>query len=170
MGQITKTNFGIHKRTILTNAEVIALPTTAIQLVAGIAGKILLPVCAWLRLDWTANYTNIDAACILNIGGTWVFLAYLDQSISNDTKVSKLLADGADRSAFLGPLANIKADVAGMTVAYGQSGGIANADVEGQSLDLIINNGGSGNFTGGDVANRLIVDVFYNVIEPIPVA
>ena len=61
--QAVNTNYLCKADIALTNAQIIALPTTPITVVAAPgANKILIPWTAFLHLTWVADYTNIDAS------------------------------------------------------------------------------------------------------------
>jgi hypothetical protein len=148
----------------LTNAQVLALPTTPVQLVAAPgAGKVLIPFLAVFYLDWTADYTNIDAHAVLKVGysptGSLTFLvAFVEIANSG---VSGVLAEGASNYAVLGPTA-IANGASSFVVAVSGSN-----DEPGQTnvaLLLAATNALAGNFTGGDPANTLQVSVYYNTL------
>lgn len=149
----------------LTNAQVLALPTTAIQLVAAPgAGKILVPLLAWFYVNWTADYTNIDASAALGIEyGTTLAsaLATFQEATDFGNQVSNLLADGASHAAVMGP-GDFASSTGGAVSGRGQFAddpGVVNA-----ALNVYANNAPSGNFTGGDAANTIQVTVYYNTL------
>jgi hypothetical protein len=143
----------------LTNAQVLALPTTGVNVVAAPgANKLLFLFGAFMYLKWTADYTNIDANCILALGyGTRASSSGTGLLGSND--VSGLLAFGEDGTAFLPGLGQVPAL---KTSVLGYGGLDDPPNLVNQPLTLLASNGGEGDFTGGDPANTLQVSVFYS--------
>src|SRR5262245_10143041 len=106
MGQVTRTQFGCSKAIRLTNAQVIALPTTPFDIVAPRAGWQFVALAAMVRLNWTADYTNIDGDAEFSINE----LPPLIEGASGDTKVSDLLADASTKIALFRAVGPIVAD------------------------------------------------------------
>ena len=146
--------------TTLTDAQVKALPTTSVTVVAAPGvGSAITPLFAHLHCAATADYTNIDANCILelNNGGA---VGYLDQTLVSS--VSGLLAPGdpADpQNAFVSTTQRQR----GTTVTAGFSS-FYDSDIDNKPLILKVTNGGAGNFTGGNAANVLTVTTYYVVV------
>lgn len=140
----------------LTNAQVLALPTTPVQLVAAPgANKTLVPIHAVFALRWTANYANFAASGFLGVdiaSDAGVFMALLDQAIG---QVANLLAAGSDFEALTGPAAPVagNVDIAAL--------GDTLAAISNKALTVQADNGASGNYTGGNAANTLQVSALY---------
>lgn len=142
----------------LTDAQIKALPSTPVQVIAAVTGKILFPVAAFLRSKWTADYSNIHSQSQIQfrLGGTDILNPLYQEQGSN---VSALLAGGGPDG------------VNGWTAATSRSlppgpvmGGLAGAydsDVAGLPLSIQIENNGAGDLTGGNAANALTVVVAY---------
>lgn len=130
----------------LTDAQVKALPTTGIQIVASPgAGKHLLVVGVSLYLDWTADYTNIDPTAVISLNfGTTSNVAG-GRLIEGEGDVTRMLAPGEDALGFL--VQEYKALDADQAVNLG--------------LNLKATNGAAGDFTGGNAANTLKVQVWF---------
>ena len=152
----------------LTNAQIKALPTTAVPIVpAKGANTIIVPMFAWLYLHWVADYDNIGDACVLGIryaGGGEAPTVALHEQIS---EVSNLLVDGASHPAYLA--------MRSMPFDYGagslRSSGVGQfADDPGsinKGLEIYAVNAGShtGDFTSGDAGNTLAVSIPYMVFD-----
>ena len=151
----------------LTNAQVLALPTTAVQLVAAPgAGKLLVPIHATLHLTWVADYTNIDAAASVSVRyGTRIGLiaavGSLNEASSAVTSgVTGLLAEGNAVSAHL-PNLGYKSTVGSNVEGFsGQDDALA----VNMALVLAVANGAAGAFTGGDAGNSLKVTLLYYTV------
>lgn len=145
----------------LTDAQIKALPTSAVEIVAAPgAGQMLVPIRAVLSFRWTANYTNIASTAAIGVthANGYGMLTSLFQQPSS--QIGNLLANDENALAILAPLMEI--DFTGQK-PYGQQfwpGAFEN-------LNLTIGgyNGFSGNFTGGDAANTLLVTVYYLVVD-----
>lgn len=146
----------------LTDAQIKALPTTGVDVVAAPgAGKILIPQFAWARVAWTADYTNIAAAAVLELrftGGA-SFFCVLDNSVN--TAVGSLLAGGGPDA--VGGYFGLRTRP-GAAANYGIAG-LYDADVANLPLTIVGNNDGSGAFTGGNGANTMTVTVAYYVFN-----
>ncbi len=146
----------------LTNAQIKALPTTPVTVVAAPgAGFELVPIHATLHMDWAADYTNIDAAAqvLVRYDAGQAPLSGLDEAASYTTGVTGLLAEGASTSAFLTPL-SYKSSTNKSVALAGQD----DAQTENLALTLVADNNGMSDFTGGDAANSLKVTLLYYTV------
>jgi hypothetical protein len=144
----------------LTDAQIKALPTTGVQLLAAQgANTMIVPLLAWLHMTWVADYTNIAATAAIyfqygaNAGG---LLGPFSES--DGGQVSNLLADSASHYAIAAPTQYLAAT---QTVALGQledDPGPVNA-----ALVFKATNAAAGNFTGGNVGNSLKITLPYFV-------
>jgi len=142
-------NLGVLSATVtLTDAQIKALPTTPIEIVAAPgANKITLISSIILHLDWTADYTNIAGINVVGaLSGT--NNGYMGGLLESAGDVSGLLANGQDSFAFLFPVSNSYID-----------NGLINDAFYLKSLN------NSGNYTGGNAANTLKVTVYYIVVD-----
>lgn len=150
----------------LTDAQIKALPTTGVaELVAAPgAGKKIVPSFATITCDTSANpYANVDAACYMPIalGNDDVeFLSTIQNyATASFSSADTLLSSGGPRSFLLAQLPGAWAVVGAAFTPQPIDGG------ENEALNLFCDNGGSGDFTGGDPANSLTVTVFYVVVD-----
>lgn len=151
--------------TTLTDAQIKALPTTGITIVAAPgAGFFLSPLFVLLTCDAMAGaYTNINAGCSIRcrVGATVLVTQIAEAGVAF---VTALIATPATVNlGFLGQY-NLAAAGANQT----NLGRVTTrAALENVALDISASNGGSGNFTGGNAANTLKVTPYYYVV-PIP--
>jgi hypothetical protein len=160
--------------TTLTNAQIIALPTTPITIVAAQGtNKSIKPIGVSLYLKsgsgayGTVNTTYADLS--LRANGSY----YINYPISvNDSTTTPVLSQ---LTAFLVnthetvinaspvPLSAIPvAGAGGYVIQDSQtSGGILATDLRNKSLDLYMDNNGSGVLSGGNAANTLRVIVYW---------
>lgn len=131
---------------VYNNATIKALPTTAgttgIEVVAGITGKILLPVFATFTLDpWGADYSNIDPdfrfRIDMNSDGQWMPLVQ-----------NSILSGGQAKT------------VVCFNDNLNNPGNIA-LPLKGEPLSLYFNNQGLGDLLDGDDANVLTIQMIY---------
>jgi hypothetical protein len=149
----------------LTNAQIKALPTTGITLVAApSAGSRIKVLGATLVARFTAGaYTNVNVTTaslpIQASSGAWLVSPILNDSGSSQ----------ADLTGFFGAF-NIVADLAVPSFFPNGTGGWTQyaltttvANVDGLAVQLKMDNNGSGNLTGGNAANTLKVTLYYSV-------
>ena len=92
-GGARRSNFQHQRSVILTDAQIKALPTTAVTIVpAPGIGKLIIPQVAIARMNWTADYDNIDSVCALYVDLSGTFVGALFQETLSG--VSSLLAGG----------------------------------------------------------------------------
>lgn len=146
----------------LTDAEIKALPTTAITLVASPgAGRAIIPRFGFLLVDSaTANYATYDPTCSIEIrpAGTAGILQILYGDSGSEGTVPALLWSGGVRFVYMG----LRGKVASPDL-YPLSD--APENLEDEALVLFGSNGALGNFTGGDAANYGVVQVEYNIFN-----
>lgn len=147
----------------LTNSEIIHLNETPIEILAAPgANKIIFPLAAWLRVDWHADYGDIDAGSQIDIkvGGNIL------TGISNaESSVTSLLAGGGSdgSNAFTGlALTQFVLSTPAYVTPKG-SAGFFDGDVSNKPMTISASN--PGNFSGGDPLNTLKVTVFYVVVD-----
>lgn len=157
--------------TLLSHTQVAALPSTSIQVVpAPGAGLMVLPITAVVFANTAGGaYTNIDPAAVLVV--KYASGIYATTVIANDvlitngsaTGVTDLLGSTTPSMAWLSQTFGTENvdEWDGLARVYPTSG------VENTALILTLDNGGSGNLTGGDPADSLTVVMRY-VIVPVP--
>lgn len=127
----------------LTDAEIKALPTTPIELVAAAgAGKIIkiIDITAVQKIVSGGSYTNVNTGSYL--------------TLINDNNVFGLSAS---------PLEEGSGDWFSPGVTNYQ--GYYETTMENMPVMLAVNNSGGGNFTGGNAANTLKINVYYVVVD-----
>jgi hypothetical protein len=154
----------------LTDAQIKALPTTAVTIVpAPGTGKMLRLIMAHAALTQSAEYTNIDP------DESWLSIAYQGDSVassvvlnhSGDGKedLDRLLGGGAGSPAavIFEPFQKTSASWGATAEVFSEVGGaIGSAN---KALNVYAFNNSAGDFTGGNSANTLTVTVLYLVID-----
>lgn len=149
----------------LTDAQIKALPTTPFDLLpAPGAGKIIQFLGAVLNWDFAAGqYTNRNADCVLLAAlNGWAGTAASNFSNLEEFNVGGRVSLMQFLSAFnfnqsSGPWTNYAHwtdNTSNPSSAYINT-----------PLQLMVDNAGSGNFTGGNAANSLKVTVTYQIID-----
>jgi hypothetical protein len=150
-GQKINAGASIQSATVtLTDAQIKALPTTYIEVVAapGIRKMLVLQSALIQFYISGGNYTNVDIGSYLIIGyGDWA----VDAS-------SIVLFSGSENNLFS---VLTTAQDGDLTAGYLTAGN--NTLQENIALKVISSN--SGNFTGGNPANTLKVTVYYVVVD-----
>lgn len=146
----------------LTDAQIKALPTTPVQVVAAPGvGKIAVPIMALVGLAWTADYTNISADSTFDFfwlpAGAQPFNSLFEADTSS---VSSLLAGGGNAYAMSSPLQlGWTAAAPGLSVPRATGDFMGGTNVVDANISVFITN--SGDLTGGNAANSLKVTVWY---------
>lgn len=155
--------------TTITNAAMLTLPTTPVSLVATPgAGFRTVLLTATLRAALTSVYTNVDAGAYLYIGnGVNTASGFL----ANDTTTTPALTDA---TALLHVNALSCVQFEPFTQApdpasngWGTAASTQAFDFANQAFNLIMSNGGSGNLTGGNAANSVVVRTL-TITVPVP--
>jgi hypothetical protein len=161
-------------RVTLTDAQIKALPTTPIQLVAapGSGYRIRL-FGVTMRADTVAGaYTNLDATyAAIEVkyagDGLWLVPAIVDDHSFSPAleELTNFLGTAADQ-VWDGDNSSIGVDSGGAAGAleYVIGRRIPVANVENKAIQISLDNNGSGALTGGNAANTLDVDVYYAVV------
>jgi len=129
----------------LTNAEVKALPTTAIEIIpAPGAGKIIVPMDVFIHGKTSVAYTNMDEIISFGLirGATGSQLFGVDQ-------IDLLLGQSSNYNGTMIPREVYDLD----------------SDTINKALNLKVSND-LGDLTGGDVTNKFMINVLYYVINP----
>ncbi len=162
----------VSRQTSLTNAQIKALPTTGIQVVAPQgAGMVANPIAVFYRFKFSGGaYTNINTTYAdLRIQWQSPAYAYAAGYIVNDNStspglgdISSIFGNAQDRFVATAPLAGADS---GYVVTSGQSIVVQTSGVSNQGLYVGMDNNGSGNLTGGNAANSLTVTILYAVVD-----
>ena len=146
----------------LSNAQILASPTTEYDAIpalgAGFAPMYLFSI--W-KLDSTAAaYATVNAAAYAVIGTTGEAIALSSYFQNNAglslTSMTDFLTNTAKMSAMV-PFYAQDGGIGGLAV----QGGVSYAALDNTSIKLIVSNGGSGNFTGGNAANSWVLTTYY---------
>jgi len=158
--EVTGTGVCMYKEvTTLTDAQIKALPTTAITIVPLTAGKVIVPLAVLLQVNHTAAaYTNISAGIGNYINariGSWPSPRAL-----ND----ELLTPAGKRTVFI-PIP-LHLDATPPTSVSLKGITLPESGLAGTNLTLNCVNA-LGNFTGGNAANSMTVTVYYQLLDAI---
>jgi hypothetical protein len=157
----------------LTDAQIKALPTTPVQIVAAPgAGRFLVPLGAWLIADTRAGaYTNFNAGSGATPFASSVFAAWDAVAINvalGPAIVDQFLTGTARSIAYLSVASGNLQLVGGSLAANGglvySSASDASTGYDNAALLLVGENDAKGNFTGGNAANTLKATLFYVVV------
>jgi len=136
----------IKEEITLTDAQIKALPTTGVELIAAPgANKIAWVIAAYLRFESHGAYSNFDMSVHLDVGCP---------------SPADPMADVTIGDLLLGSSVNKNSP---MAMATGM--GTVDADIVNKAVQLYATNGSSGNFTGGNAANKLKVFLRYIVLD-----
>lgn len=155
-------------RVALTDAQIKALPTTPIELVAAQgAGTTIFLIGALVIIDTSADgYANFNAGAFLMVtfAGEGSGAA---QSLLSGGQVEDLLSAFTRYSVMLGPYTTASASVTEPNPSFAPvlPSLIDVGDMENKALQISANNQGSGNFTGGNAANTGSVTVLYMIVD-----
>ncbi len=156
--------------TVLTNAQIKALPTTPITVVdAPNSGTRIKYLGGSVRLNSVAGlYTNLNATRVTlqiqTASGNWLSLGAVDDSTTVPalTQCSSLLGSAANQLMDLGTYAGSQSTTPkGWVIPWGSDTVATNYD--GAAIQIAIDNNGSGALTGGNAANTMTVTIYYAV-------
>jgi hypothetical protein len=146
------------KKVILTDDEIKALPTTAVELVpAPGAGKaIICPmiynagVCMFIT-NLAVGYSNIT------------FGSQIQFAIGDGSAIDSQFGGGSNFETLLAAGNKMWAIASDYFQVSGQSSSVS--ELENKALNLAITQNTDGNFTGGDPANTIEITISYSIID-----
>lgn len=155
----------LSRTVVLTNAQILALPTTPVTLVpAPGSGFMNVFIQASLRASIVGVYTNVDPdECYLAIDDNSVdlsnYLANVTATTPTTTYFTDVFENTGSRSFYLVP------QTLNLDPASDLWGNIAKVNQDGANkiMQIQASNNGAGVFTGGDAGNTLTVTVYYAV-------
>lgn len=157
----------------LTDAQIKALPSTAITLVAAPgSGKLIQPISITIKISAASGgYTNINTTYAEFLASyhiaDWTVMSLInDSSLSTAlTKVTDFFAVGDRYVTLTAPYSNaIQAATTTGTNQQVEPAFFIPSSNENLSLDTYFDNNGSGDLTGGNAANSMIWYVDYLII------
>lgn len=164
----------VHQATVtLTDAQIKALPTTAVEIIAEPgANKLLVPIVIMLHMKWVADYSNIDPTAQLKADTAGSFMALLSQPTLSG--VSALLAGGGPDGTWvpitIQQLAKSVPTPAAPTNHMHNGvadSGFYDADIVNISLSISLDNAEAGDLEDGDPDNELQVSVVYYILNTV---
>lgn len=138
------------------NTDILNFPTSSpIVIKAGEAGKIIVPIYVTFAFNpWVANYTNIDGTThTINVDTTtndW----WNGSKLNSNT----ILAPGQAMFQYVGT-------ASGGFLGVLENNSNVNTNLVGTPINLLVANGVSGAFTGGDPSQKLIVSFYYIIVK-----
>jgi hypothetical protein len=166
-----------HQDTItLTNAQILALPTTAVEVLAAPgANKLIVPLVILLHMKWVADYGNINATAMLKADLAGNFIVGLRESVLSG--ITSLLAGGGPDGTWVslglnnaiaqGVTTTATPNINTHTHPIGADSGFYDADLVNVPLTISMDNQGSGVLTGGDADNELQVSAAYYLLNTV---
>lgn len=128
------------------------LPTTPFEVVQGISGKVLFPVWGYIKFNWFANYSNVDAGCYAGVSPVvdteidakpfMTFVSFDADFLGSSKSMYSIGGTGVDGDSLI-------------TTAYD------GLNATGLGLKLRCVNGAAGVFTGGDARNNIVGKIGY---------
>ena len=152
---MTAIQFPVVATTTLTDAQIKTLPSSAVELLAAPgAGKAIVVLSAILVIDTMAGvYTNCD--------GTTCKLS-LNYENDNEDPATQPADENSELFLSITPaVSSAQLLPAGAHQTYAN----VNNDIDNKGIAIGLDNGISGNLTGGNAANSLTVSVVYIVIN-----
>lgn len=157
LGEVVPVAFLRVAKVTLTNDQIKKLPTTPITIIPapGPNKSLIVPLTlgfgfGHLLLDWTANYTNLDAQLSINFENVGAPYVNLSSSLSQ-----QFLAWGEDVVWQIG-----------FSDFGGSGSGLQSMSfMNNQPVRISITNGVSGNLTGGHANNTLTISLLYNILN-----
>lgn len=144
--------------TTMTNAQILTLPTTSIEILTGTAGKVTIPLLVFVEVDTAAAaYSNVGATpgfddWVIQIKGTTQAVFVSGWVIPYNTLVNT--TGGA--FVFTPPQG---VDISDETTLATELTNIP-GEYDGNTIRLVAFNA-AGDYTGGDAANSAKVTIFY---------
>jgi hypothetical protein len=160
---------------VLSNSQILSLPTAPVVVVAppGI-GRAIIPIFAVLKLDNRGgNYGNFSITTAnkklyLGTGSDLAGLGTARSGCLTGSDLNTFFGDSLEeKTLLLTPFSDFNSGFTSLAIRWSNTNDnkVTKLRLDNQPLKLIAKNDPNGNYTGGEVGNKLFVKVYYFISD-----